>query len=681
MKRAQLLLLTIITLLFCVTYSGADSSNVASSYIDPKYFTSLPFGTYSHWLQPWRSYLETVPATQFLNGIGTNFNVGNTNPDLVATMLAKHGVRRGRIEISWSELNFDDETRINNEVTHRAILKALQSQGIRPLILLNGNHGLPCPAISSERIVTAAANTGATELQLNDTSGLKAGYSGLSNLSEFWAAEVIFTEINGNTVKLSKPLPKTIAEATPVPITTLKYRPFSPPNTPDYNATMAGWLRYVGAVANFAADALGTRQDNDKGFDLEIWNELSFGSNFLYVNAYYDPKPFKYAEDEVWDNIVNQTAAYVDANVELFAGVNIANGFGNTVPWIASSKQPARINAISKHPYAGRKRYPGDEDKNNPVDALFQPYDKSTFSPDYSVLFPEYFATALQTETIVRDMGPITSDIYGTQHGRNTRKNGDRIIPTPIWITEVNIAPNEFDPNITVDRALAVKAKTTARYLTFYLNKGATEVDLYAAVEADRGLGIVKEDFIAYAVQPGVPYPVDDSLYVSPTLKTIQRMVAQMSRDHDPTFTEPRPLAVESIRDTHNHYQFQGDGSPARPTLYNRELFTFLPYQVNAKRFVIPYYIMTRDILNDMKPEQYTVIVKGLRAAGTTITAYDPIQNKNLPVKVTQSDNSQSSPQSSPQSHSQSAAHQDTSSLTLELTATDYPYLLIVDEA
>ena len=86
---------------------------------------------------------------------------------------------------------------------------------------------------------------------------------------------------------------------------------------------------------------------------------------------------------------------------------------------------------------------------------------------------------------------------------------------------------------------------------------------------------------------------------------------------------------------------------------------------------------MTRDVLNDMEPEQYIVTVKGLRAAGTTMTAYDPIQNRNLPVKVTQAYNSQSSPQS----HSQDATNQDTSSLTLELTATDYPYLLIVDEA
>jgi hypothetical protein len=48
-------------------------------------------------------------------------------------------------------------------------------------------------------------------------------------------------------------------------------------------------------------------------------------------------------------------------------------------------------------------------------------------------------------------------------------------------------------------------------------------------------------------------------------------------------------LTLDSITDTHNHYQFAGAGTAAHPNLYDRDVFAFLPFQVNAKRFVIPY--------------------------------------------------------------------------------------------
>ena len=73
---------------------------------------------------------------------------------------------------------------------------------------------------------------------------------------------------------------------------TLKYRPFSVPGSPDYNATMNGWNTYVRNVAKFAAETLGTTQAADKGFDMEIWNELTFGSQFLSINNYYAKAPF-----------------------------------------------------------------------------------------------------------------------------------------------------------------------------------------------------------------------------------------------------------------------------------------------------------------------------------------------------------------------------------------------------
>ena len=76
---------------------------------------------------------------------------------------------------------------------------------------------------------------------------------------------------------LSRPLAEHRA-AGPQPATTLRFRPFSRPvrgdgaPNPAFEATMAGWREYVTGVAGLARETLGPG-----GFDLEVWNELSFG--------------------------------------------------------------------------------------------------------------------------------------------------------------------------------------------------------------------------------------------------------------------------------------------------------------------------------------------------------------------------------------------------------------------
>lgn len=652
--------------------SGASSVALISLYVnscgatttpytDPAQFTKLSFGSHSQWLQPWRAYLETVPAKRFLNGTGINWNVDDlTNPELVAAMLAKHGIRQVRIEVGWSNIDFYDETKLiaNNGTALEAKLLALKKYGIRPLILLNANHGVPGPVEFFSRTLAADARVGDTRAELNDVSGLKVGYSGLSNLTDYWAAEAMITNLTGNTVTFSKPLPKDIKAGTSVTLATLKYRPFSPPGSADYQVTIAGWQKYVGTVAKFVANALGTTQSSNKGFDMEIWNELTFGSNFLSINNYYAQKPYEYDQDSIWTNLVEETAAYVESHSVDFQGVRLGNGFANTIPWTASSQQPARITAINKHPYAGRRNYPQDEKKSIPLNALGEE-DKSGFTPTYSALFPEYHSTAIETETIVRDMGPITSEIYGIKHGRGARTINDVVVPTPMWITEVNINPLEDDRNITAERALALKAKTTARYFCFYLNKGATRVYMYAAAGGDKEFGIVQQNFLNYTAQPNAVYPSDDTAYTSPTLAVLSRIVAKMRQQVELNLKSTRPLQVVSISDTHNHYQFAGDGSAAHPNLYNRDLFAFLPFQVNARKFIVPYYVMTRDVMKDLPPEQFTVKIQGLKSTGISISAYDPLNNKAVPVVVKDKGNNY---------------------VSVLLTATDYPYLLTLQE-
>ncbi|MDQ2688488.1 MAG: hypothetical protein M3Y28_11555, partial [Armatimonadota bacterium] len=398
---------------------GAGS--LGTPYTEPAQFTKIPFGTHSHWAQPWRAYLETMPATTFLNGPGINWNATEQSPELLARMLASHGIRHARIEVGWGSINFEDETKINGAESLAARLKACRKYDIRPLILLNAHQGVPCPVQMFSRKLTQDAHKGDTTVTLNDVSGLQVGYSGLSQLSDYWAAEALITKINGSTVTLSKPLPKDIPSGTDVPMATLKYRPFSDPATDDGKATLAGWTRYVDTLAKFVAGALGTTHSPDKGFDMEIWNELTFGSQFLSINNYYAGRPYKYDDNAIWGRLVKETADFADAHPEEFQGVLFGDGFANTIPWPSSSTEPPRISAIDKHPYAGRRHYPKDNYQGDTLNAL---YEKDAYVPTYTALFPEYFATALQTETMVREIAPMVNDLYGTKRGRYGRVIG-----------------------------------------------------------------------------------------------------------------------------------------------------------------------------------------------------------------------------------------------------------------
>jgi hypothetical protein len=626
-------------------------------YTDPAYFTRLAWGMHSHWIQPWRAYLETVPASTFVNGLGVQLNLDGQDPDLVVRMLAEHGIRRVRIEVGWGRLSHDESRFDIAELP--AQLAAARRYGVRPLILLNSNHGRPCPLEVVTRVATEGAPAGATTLRLNDVSGLVPGYSGVSNLTGFWAAEALVTGIEGTTLTLSKPLPRALARGARVEIATLRYRPFSVPGSPDYQATMAGWLRYVDLVRRGVTDALGTAA-GDKGFDLEIWNELTFGSAFLSVNNYYAAAPYRFDQDAITRDLVAATAARIAADPAGYAGVAVSDGFASTTPWQAASTTPARVGALSKHPYPPRLRFPADEQRGPGLVGLNALGQTGGYVPTYAARFPEYFGTAIQTETLVRDMGPFTTDVAGVSHGRNARPSG----PVETWITEANLAHDwsGMDPSMPAERVEQFKAKVVSRFAAFYLNKGVTRLFFFGVNDngPDDDVNIVADSFLALARQPGAVYPTNDDPYTSSSLRVLRRMVDKFADGLDSGLTATRPLSIDSVVDTHGHAQFAGDGTAAHPPLYDREVLAILPFQVNAGRFVIPYYVMTRDLLQPLAPEQFTVRLGGLRGTRATVTAYDPIRDAEIPVDVL-------------------AAGPD--SLTLGLTAADYPSLLTVQES
>ena len=620
----------------------------------------LPWGYRSHWFDAWRSSFETVPATTFVDGLGMNLNLRGQSPDLVLRMLKSQGIRHARIEIGWGTVTWN-EGGFTTAQTLGDQLRACKTYGIRPLILLNANHSLPCPVQTVVRTTTAAAAAGVSSLTLDATTGLVVGRSGLTKDA---LADILVTAINGRTVTLSRPLPVAVPAQAALTFATLKYRPFSVPGSADYEATMAGWLRYVDLVRQGVTNSLGTAANSDKGFDLEIWNELTFGSNFLSINNYYANRPYSYDDSTIIAELVKRTAASMDANPSAWSGVRVSDGFPSTTPWIGASIEPTRVSALSKHPYPPRLKLPADEQPNGVtgVNALAQ---KDAYTPTYTAQFPEYFGTSIQTETVIRDMGPISSTVAGVVHGRNARQGG----PVDVWITEANLAPVWMDPSIGRDAALALKAKTTARFAAFFLHKGARRLYFYGATAADsnadpsitgdQDVGMVLDSFLAYASRSGATYPADDTAYVSPALAVLRRMVTQFSNGLDRTLTSTRTLAVSSIIDTHNHAQFVGDGTTAHPPLYDRDVLAILPFQVNARRFVIPYYVVSRNVLQALPPEDFTVTITGLHGTGAGVTAYDPIRDTAAPVTVITA---------------------SASSLTVRVTATDSPYLLTVQE-
>jgi hypothetical protein len=637
---------------------GRTPKGLVGGYIDPRHLTALSFGTHSHWIQPWRAFQETIPARRFLDAQGVVLDqFGGENPVAIVTMLARHGIRNGRIEISWGAINYWDETRINHSERLRQLLLACKAQHVRPLILLNAHCGVPGPTDFSERICARPARKGDRRVELTDVSGLKIGFSGLANLSDYRASEAIVTGIEGHTLVLSKPLPKDLGTAgTKVVVSTLRYRPFSAPGTDDYRNTVAGWKRYVDTVARFVAETLSSEREDDRGFDMEIWNELTFGSAFLSINNYYDPKLVDYKEETIWEGLVRETAELAVREPNRFRGVTLVDGFRNTIPWPSSTREPLRVGAMSSHPYPPRKEYPRDEPGGPALNASFAS-DPSPFSPTYRVLFPEYSATALQTETVMRDMAPITTTIYGVEHGRDARKNERRILRCPLWLTEIGLHPQEHGVGDR-DRALRLKAKATARVACFFPAKGTERVYFFAALGGDTGYGMVTDRFTEYA-RTGPGYPADEALYVSPALKTLANIVGKMEVDIDPSLTATRTLTVESIADTHNHAQFQGDGSPQHPDLFDREVFVFLPFQANRNRFVIPYYVMTRDITSELAPEEFIITIRGVDGRDAKVMAYDPLADRSVAVQV-----------------SGASAER----LSVKLLAADYPYVLSIQE-
>jgi hypothetical protein len=578
----------------------------------PAPITAIPFGALSHWLQPWRELCGTISIDQIEAGIGVMIGGYETQQDAL-DMLQQHGFRHVRIEIGWGSVDPKSEAQLVNQGRIEAFFARLRQARLRPLILLNANDGFPCPAIISKALVVEPAPEGTLSLTLNSTGGLVTNRSGLQNTGLRGMASVLITTINEQQVALSRPLPAGIPAGAEIQIATMNYEPFSQPGTPRNERTILGWLRYVDLVAGAAIAGLGTTSTADRGFDLEIWNELTFGSRFLAINNYYDPKLLDYNPRLTWSDIVNRTATHVAAAGTKYSGVRLSDGFGATIPWPAASTEPPRVSAISRHPYPPQHNYPKDEQLG--IVALDADGRKTTFIPIYKSYFPEYFANAIQTESLCRDLSNQTNNIGKIAHGRLSRTVSGQISPVDVWITEIGCAPHQWgitDPG----QSERLMTTFTLRSLFFHLAIGVGRVYVFDAFSTASGLGLVNQS------TPTVP---------SLPLLAIARILSTASANSDSQPPGPlTPLTLTALRNPADEILFAGNGSANLPSMTAADCLVLLPVQASPARHVIIYYVMTRDVRVPLEEQNLQVAIQGKGIQHFSATCYDPVTDQYL---------------------------------------------------
>jgi hypothetical protein len=675
-----------------VSPATPTTGGVVSDPIDPKYLTELPFGYRSFWIQPWRAYLDTWPASRLLDSLGINFNVTSAEAEGTARLLQDSGFKLARIEISWNSLSYEDPTRFVNESSIRQRLVALREHGLRPLILLNANSGGPTPAKEVTLTTNAPASAGATTVALSPASATEVvpGKTGFDDLSFGGDPDILIASVNAEGVAtLSKPLPAALAAGAHKGATLL-YAPFGPPNLPNGNAnpafraTLAGWLSYVATVSKEAEGIFGAG-----GYDLEVWNELSFGSQFLNEENYYSPTR-ETGTGSVPETLLDETVAYIrDPAHGISSAVGITDGFASQTPFVSGAQLPTGTTAISKHLYDSGEYFPRDNVNSSikPLNALGEndfttggtkanPLYAPLFIPTYHSLLPESFLTATQTETVVRDIAPLTTTIYGVPHGRDVGPpNGE---PTQTWMTEYNINTNtlfpanpenpiDYDgPKVSPAQASHLQAEILLRSLVSMINKGMTREYFYAAAH-EEGYNLISESFIKALDSNPKLYPGDE--LGGETMNAFRHMLAQ--------FQGPGPngaarqLELLSIVQEGDHSEFVGDGTSAHPDLYDREVLAVLPFQSSPTRFVIPVYVMTPSMTTvyngsesessisrfDLPNESFRITLGNLPETSypPIVSAYDPMLAESTPARLVSRRGNQA---------------------VFEFAATDYPRLL-----
>lgn len=602
-------------------------------YVDPT-LLDVPWGNYSFTRQGWRGYLETVPAARFRQGLGIVW--GQTPPgksaDEVAAMLAWAGFQRVRLEIPWGDVAWDETglTQVSAQRV-RAVLKALKHHGLRPLVLLNANHLQPCPVRWREFRVQRAAPAGARMLIVSgDAGGLQPGQVTVMSLADGVTAGPLIDEydayadgtVRATRLLLSKPLGRRVGAGEVLRAAVLRYAPLYPVGSPQFEATTQGWLRYVELVTRLVESSYGTDY-----FDVEIWNELTFGSAFLdianYRDAPRDPRTpeFLHPGGSAWE-LARRTS---DLLKRSHPHLRVIWGFSNSTFFhVKIPELPGGMDGQSYHPYGTGRRCFSDLVRGKRQLLL------DDYVPQGCAVQPEGYAQAWQqTESLLRFLAPAARGV----HPPNS-------VSFAHFITEHGFAPAEI--GIT-DGALAARARAAfvLRAALLWLNKGLTALYVFDAYEPGvTGFGILGEGDKESNATLSSLRRVNDALAGPDSVLAGRQLSLEVEREGAPMGVLP--------------------GDPDGRYLPQQDAAAFLPYQTHTHRFVVASYVMTQDFPRPLAPQPYRVTVRGLDGRGVQVRYLAPESGNFEPATIL-------------------AATAD--SVTLRLFLTETPRLLELQEA
>lgn len=605
---------------------------VMEKYVDPLQF-EVPWPKHDHYKQPWRAFFETRSGYDFLQGVGVNFNAWENVP-ASSRLLAESGFKTFRVEVPFGEVIWD-ETRLNQHELFVLLFRQMKQLGIRPTILLNAHHGVPGPHQFSERKLAEPGKKDSSTIRLADVTGLRAGYSGLRNLTQFDALERVFTAIDTTTgvCQLSKPLPQDFPVDKPLVVTTLKYRPLHAVGSAEYDESLRGWVNYVGIIIRMMREA------GIDAYDLEIWNEMTFGSNWLNYDVYFNAGPTGPQVDPMmpggryWE-MARRTLDHVRLNAP--RGVRVIWGFSNmTFYHTPIDMLPAGMDGQSYHPYGtGTRQLEFHEQAKGNLGARSGPP-----PPIYDMRLPEGYAiTWIQTEGIMRLINP--------QSRKRRPRETQRFYH---YMTEHGVNPAESDMSSDPAVIMRMKSKSITRAFSMWLNKGLDVMHWYCAVDANpTGFGLMSANF--KDLKPDAKF--DD--VATPPMKAIRNLTRCFAGSVPLAKTTPLGVEVAELTEPRKIW----DAGKDYPPLWERECFAVLPFQATATRFVVPVYVMTFDVTRDHPGSRYRVTLKGLPAGATRASYYDPIEDKPINIQPTLADGV----------------------LTVELPVTDYPRVLTIGE-
>ena len=701
------------------------SARLDSPYEDPAQ-ANVPFGIISYFNMPWRAYMDTWPAQKYLDVPAVQWNVDARYVEPLCQLLAETGIRAVRVEIGWGSIGWDDELSAGAQRNLQRIMPVFKQYGIRPLILLNAHHGAPCPMRDVRVEVLQDAKQGDRTVKLKSTEGIRPGYTGMRH-PKYIAATPLVTRIEEDgTVHLSSGLAADVNAGNYV-MQDLKYQPLQGVVLQDGTPVAAaqesfdGWVKYAAAVGRAVRSALGTEEQADAGFDVEVWNEYTFGSNFLNINNYYAEKlefsePFIYRstrerqpgfhpaarlafEVKGSEALLPMTVDYFNNPEHGFPGVRVISGFSNQSPWANGSSLWNGQAGFSRHYYTGgwfdctpekplTKINIGSIDALGNFDGIKDGKDwhtiepGSNFVPNFRLAMPEFFHTGFKTEMMTRDLIPDSRLAYMRNHGRYTH-NGD-FRNAEVWMTEVNYHRRPFfdalmqstgtkqdDPRLlALDEHLA--GKMLLRQYIFHGHKGLYRMVIYCLKYDPLSFGMLPQSF--YRALDASDFQLTEAVRatVPAEFTGLAWMRTQMEKGE--VIAAPRPLRVDELVEYQPRLALAGEGTAARPHRWNRDHFAFLPYQLSANEFLIPYYVVTLDVTRawdekkdpfdparyDMPEQEFDVTIGNVAGTGATVEAYDLLRNVGVPVQIVRA---------------------ETDTLTVRLKAVDYPRVLRVTEA